>query len=399
MKPLRFTLLSTTAAFIAAVGTFACATSDSSDAKPVTRPDTIPSSDGSATDSTSDAGSDDAEAGCAPDAGCLTASDCSSVDLCAVDFPVSRSITLNAVWGTGPNDFWMVGTRGTLLHGDGTSLTPLPSGTSDVFFAIWGTGPRDVWALSGTSPMHSHGFADGSATFEAVQGSTWNPWQTGTGHLWAGASLGPEQVWIGADPTGRFDLYGGTGSLFRLGLDENGSSVWSTGSTCSYEQTCNPQIHGLWGASISTMWAVGQRGQTFLLDDADAGHWAYRGSVTSWDLEGIWGSSANDVWAVGGNGTIIHSSGTSSDWTQEASPTTKTLHAVWGSSPSDVWAVGDDATVVHYDGVAWKLALAGLPEGDVPRRLFGVWGSGPDDVWVVGEGLILHRSATSRRHR
>jgi len=376
-----------------ALGALACATNEPGDASSSPPSKTIPPADAAPNEASSDAGDD---GGCSADAGCVTTTDCTLVDFCSTELPVTRSITLNAVWGSGANDVWIVGTRGTVLHGDGTTLTPLPSGTSDVFFAVWGTGPDDVWLMSGTSPLRSHGFVDGSASFEPVLGSTWNPYQAATGRLWTGTSLAPDQVWIGGEPTGRFDPFGGSGSLFRLGIDESSSAIWRPESACSFEQTCTPQIRALWGTSASSLWAVGLRGQTFLLDDPDAGHWAYRNSNTSWDLEAIWGSSASDVWAVGANGTILHSSGTASEWTATQSPTTNTLHSVWGSGPNDVWTVGDGGTVLHYDGRAWTLATIGVPPGDVPRRLFGVWGSGPDDVWIVGEGLILHRTATNR---
>jgi len=74
------------------------------------------------------------------------------------------------------------------------------------------------------------------------------------------------------------------------------------------------------------------------------------------------------------------------------------LVEIWGAAPDDVWAVGDSGTILHYDGHDWALASLGNPNGDAPTNLFGIWGSGPSDVWIVGEGVLLHRSATSRRH-
>lgn len=55
-------------------------------------------------------------------------------------------------------------------------------------------------------------------------------------------------------------------------------------------------------------------------------------------LRGVWGASGSDVFAVGEVGTIIHYDG--SVWTSMDSGTTENLKAVWGSSGSDVFAVG-----------------------------------------------------------
>lgn len=394
MRALRVCVVSTIALGLGAAGIFACATDEG--AAPVTEP-TPP-----AVIPVPEAGPDQEAAapdgGCSDDAGCITTTDCTKVDLCAADFPVARSVALNAVWGSGPNDVWAVGTRGTILHGDGSKLVPVPSGSNEVFFAVWGTGAQDVWVMNGTAPLRSKGFAGGTATFEEVRGSSWNPELVSTGRLWAGVSATPNGVWIGGEASSRFsDSFGNSSSFWRLGSDADGGAIWNGTKACSDMQPCTPAVRAFWGASGGTLRAVGMKGQAFRLDDADAGHWAYENPQTNADLEAMWGSSATDVWAVGQNGTLRHATGAAGAWTVVASPTGEDLHGVWGSGPSDVWAVGDAGTVLHFDGKAWTRATIGLRPGDVPTRLLGVWGSGPDDVWVVGEGIVLHRTAASRR--
>lgn len=393
MSALRFAVCSTIALALGTAGVFACATNDEGGPPAeVQPPATIPPPDAAADP-------DAADGGCSDDAGCVVTSDCSTVEVCATPFPVSRSIGLNAIWGSGPNDVWTVGTRGTILHGDGTTFAPIPSGTAEVFFAVWGTGKGDVWAINGSSPVHSRGFANGTAVFEPVLGSSWNPKFASMGRLWTGYSVTADGVWIGGEASSRFsDTYGNSSSLWRLGTDADAGAIWNRAAACSTSQPCTPQVRAFWGSSDATLLAVGMNGQAFRLDDADAGHWAYENPQTNADLEGIWGSGANDVWAVGQNGTIRHASGPAGTWSIVASPTTNDLHAIWGSGPNDVWAVGDAGTVLHFDGKAWARATIGLAPGDVPTRLLGVWGSGPDDVWIVGEGLLLHRTAASRRH-
>lgn len=380
------------------LGIVACATDEASDTSTPPPTGVVPSVDAS-----SDADASDADAGeipCLADAGCIPTTDCTTVHLCAAPAPITKTVALNGVWGSGANDVWVVGTRGTILHGDGTSFVAIPSGTNDIFFSVWGTGPNDVWAIDSVSPRHSTGFSGGSATFTPVQGSSWNENQATSGRLWTGISFAQDKVWIAGEPTRRFSETFDERSFWRLGHDEtdggDAGARWLEGTVCQQNQPCSALIRGIWGTSPTSLWAVGMKGQTFVLDDPDAGHWAFRNPGTTVDLEAIWGSSANDVWVVGQNGMVLHQDG-SGTWAQVDVPTTKDLHAVWGSGPSDIWAVGEAGTALHYDGKAWSLATIGLLPGEAPTRLLGVWGTGPDDVWVVGDGIVLHRTAQSRR--
>lgn len=62
-------------------------------------------------------------------------------------------------------------------------------------------------------------------------------------------------------------------------------------------------------------------------------------------LNGVWGASATDVFAVGENGTILHYDGVT--WLLPTSGTTERLHAVWGSSGTDVFVVGGGGVIRH----------------------------------------------------
>ena len=65
---------------------------------------------------------------------------------------------LNGVWGSGPNDVYVVGNSGTVLHSvDGIAWTPLTSGTSVALNAVWGSGPTDVYIVGGSGTiLHGH---------------------------------------------------------------------------------------------------------------------------------------------------------------------------------------------------------------------------------------------------
>ena len=395
MNTLRLTAFSLAALLLGTAGVIACATDD--DASPPKDPDPVIPLPG--VDAALEADAAKAEGGCADAAGCVETTDCTKVDFCGVTFPAASSVALNAIWGSSATDVWAVGTRGTIVHGDGSTFTPVASGTSDVFFAVWGTGANDVWALNGTTPVHSTGFTGGTTAFVDVKGTSWNPEQAATGRVWAGYSTSATAVWLGGEPTARFvPTFGEQNSIWRIADSGDGGSAWRRAPACSDQQPCTPQVRAFWGSDGgAVLAAVGMKGQAFRLDDPDAGHWAFENPQTGNDLEALWGSGPSDLWAVGQSGTIRHAT-SPGVWTAVTSPTTKDLHAVWGSGPNDVWIVGDAGTVVHFDGKAWTQATIGLGNGSVPTSLRGVWGSGPDDVWIVGEGLLLHRTALSRRH-
>ena len=112
------------------VATFAsCATADTSSPPPVPE-DASVLPEASPPELKDDAG---------PDAGCDTdASDCTTqvvpcdqVAWCAVETKVSVFHALAAVWGSSASDVWAVGSGGTIIHYDGKTWTPTPSGVHE----------------------------------------------------------------------------------------------------------------------------------------------------------------------------------------------------------------------------------------------------------------------------
>lgn len=387
--------LFTTGAVLLAVAAAACATTDSADANTGTREQVVPDADAP----TADAGAPgDA---CADAVACAPVVDCSQVDVCPVAFPVSTLVGLNAVWGSGPDDVWAVGTRGTILHGDGKTFAPVAPASIDIYFSVWGTSKSDVWVVGQTAPLHSSGFVNGGASFDAVTGSSWNADSATSGRIWSGYSRTANDVWLGGETSSRF---GSPSSFWELGTDTDGGAIWNGATACNPEDFCSPAVRALWGSGTSALWAVGSKGQVYRLDPPDpnaaAGtpsHWSVLNPNTNIDFEALWGTSDDDLWVIGRYGHVFHVTSQGTVWTEVPSSTNAHLHAIWGSGPSDVWAVGDDGAVIHYDGKAWSSLTVGWPSGDTPARLQGIWGSGPNDVWIVGQGVILHRTEASRR--
>ncbi len=113
----------------------------------------------------------------------------------------------------------------------------------------------------------------------------------------------------------------------------------------------------------------------------------------SW--RGLWGATSSDFWAVGDGGQILHYDGVF--WTLQPTPTNKTLYAIWGSAQNDIWAVGQDNTIVHYDGALWTVVKGPEPQSGMFQ---GIAGASANDVWVVGataagSGAIFHYDGTA----
>ena len=54
------------------------------------------------------------------------------------------------VWGSGPDDVWVVGNETFFLHWDGSEWSKVDTpALSGPFFTITGRGPNDVWAIGG----------------------------------------------------------------------------------------------------------------------------------------------------------------------------------------------------------------------------------------------------------
>jgi hypothetical protein len=113
--------------------------------------------------------------------------------------------------------------------------------------------------------------------------------------------------------------------------------------------------------------------------------WCQETSPTTNRLHGVWAASTSDVFAVGDNGTIVRR--VNGTWTQMTSPTTNHLRGVSGTSSSDVWASGIAAsgvgTVVHWNGTAWSLVSGATTDLD------SVWAASATDVWFTGSSVVM----------
>jgi hypothetical protein len=143
-------------------------------------------------------------------------------------------------------------------------------------------------------------------------------------------------------------------------------------------------LYGVWGASSTDIFAVGENGTILHYDGAN---WDSMDSGVLVALFDVWGSSSTDVFVVGQNGVICHYDGTG--WSEMSSGTTKHIRGVWGTASDNVYAVGNNGTILNYDGTSWSSVTS-----NTTTHLSGIWGSSSTDVFAVGatgiNGLIMH---------
>ena len=248
-----------------------------------------------------------------------------------------------AVWGSGPDDLWTVGSRGTIGHWTGSAWSLPRSGTTEDLFAVAGSGADDVWAVGVRGAVvHWNGLA-------------WSPGKSNTSsHLSGVWSNGPGDVWA----------VGAGGDIIHWD-----GSTWD-GSSSKGESATTEDLFAVWGGGPQKdVWAVGAAGT--IVHHQDGSLWSVEESGTTEPLLGVWGTSPDDVWAVGHLGTIVHRDSTHL-WSQRASGVTQVLHGVWGAGPKDLWIVGDNV-ILHGDGDTWPPIQRGQ---DTPSKASG----GPDSV-------------------
>ena len=333
---------------------------------------------------------------------------CDEADWCpVVSTGIDTRNALTAIWGSGKNDVWAVGSSGAVVHFDGSSWKPIPSGTNQTLRGVWGSGPNDVWIVSTpTLVLHGSGFSAGAATFELApeipQVVTHR--STLTHAVWGTSAT---DVWIGGEAIPiDWDIYEHAHG-WRSGTPDGGAP-WE--NMFIGKRSDRVTIRSLWGSGPDDVWAVGgddevimnddgsqsfvSRGRAFHTTGDDPGtapSWTEYDTQSNAVLNAVWGTKGGDVWAVGRKGTIRRLRSDAVRWEAVASPTTENLRGLWGAAANDIWAVGDEGTLIHFDGTRWATSSAAFAPGPRPE-LHAVWGSGPNDVWAVGDQGVLHFS-------
>lgn len=323
---------------------------------------------------------------------------CEAGTWCRVDLPMTSPVSLNGIWGSGPDDVWIVGSPASTLHWNGAKLSFAAIETRQALSGIWGSGKDDVWAFATNRAVwHTRGYDSDDAGWSRSSDSTdaasayGSP--TAISAMW-GASA--SDVWA----VGPSITQGGLSLPSVLHCDgwRDGIPSWETSTTTFGDDAgaITPiSFNAICGGTSSGIWIVGEGGKTRYTSGWNGDHasWTPINSLTSRSLYAVFCGPDGVVWAAGEGGTVSRfTRALGGDYTAEAvtTPTSSSLRALWGASAEDVWAVGDAGTLLHWDGKEWKIASAQL--GGVSDDLFAIWGANQNDLWIAGHDVLFHKS-------
>jgi hypothetical protein len=301
---------------------------------------------------------------------------------------------VNALWGSAPDDVWLVGDYGTLHHWDGVRWTSLGFGIEHIR-DVDGCASDDVWAV-GHHGLVLHWNGEGwtraplslDTNFRAVACTPQRTWVGGEdGEL---LTWTPDSGWS-TPAAARFGPLRGIAQTRRgpvvvgeyetiLARDEQSWAHLSGTFEASYP---NISLHAMHGKQPDDLWAVGDAGAMLHWDGKE---WSSRTPITSFGLRTVWANASDDVWAAGERGALLHFDGTS--WRAHEAGSTVAFDALWGAAQDDVWAAGWDG-LSHWDGQAWEhVATPDLPQGQSVDHL---WGSSATDIWATSSHDTLLR--------
>ncbi len=238
----------------------------------------------------------------------------------------SRSLRFDvdflAVWGSGPNDVWWVGRKGTILHDNGKVLAPRDSGTDRDLYAVWGLGPNDVYFAGDRILLHWNGTKIVDKT----------PDDLGTVILRT----------LHAPSDGSTVLVAGDeGNIFRL---HKGSFVRETTNS-------GLRLRSIRALSAGNVWAVGDAGQGLRLS---GGTWqAFSMPSASDTIAALANSKAGRLFAVGLGGYIANTVEKTWEATLSNDPKSRDLLALWAIDDNAAFALGKDGALVELKGSKW----------------------------------------------
>jgi hypothetical protein len=272
------------------------------------------------------------------------------------------AISSNNVWGVGLIYDSTSGSRGTMVHWDGSNwfaAGPVLSSTT-YLSDIEMVSATDGWAVG-----NDYGGQQTAPVLLRYNAGTWSPATMPPGvrsFLYVSAAS-PTDIWFTGYDTSYVDrLYRYNGSTWSIFALPDGSYTFDLSMLTSSE-----------GWAITTAAIIRWNGTSWSIDH-------YLTDPYIYDISGVSGQ----VWAVGPADTIM-SRPSSGRWVQErGGPTTNSLYSVSTLSTDDAWAVGENGVIAHYTGSSWqRVASPSI------NSLYDVQMLTPTDGYAVGYGTIL----------
>lgn len=231
---------------------------------------------------------------------------------------------------------------------------------------VWGAAATNAFVASWTGVLRNNG--GGWAQVPAVRWRTMNDvYGFAANNVWA---VGEQGTILRFNGTAWSALrYDGT-SVAALSLSD-----WSVPAR-------KYALRAVWGASASSVFAVGDSGRVLRYDGSA---WTAPASGVTAAITDVWGSSATNVYFTTAAGTLLRWNGSAISAVAGVQAPGG-LNAVWGTAANNVYAAGDRGILYRYDGTAWQRIR-------LPTRaaLYALWGSSASNVFVGGDAGALYR--------
>jgi hypothetical protein len=278
--------------------------------------------------------------------------------------PATSQISVLSIWGSGPNDVYIVGSVGMGEHFDGARWTSLETGTGAHLTGVWGSGPNDVYiATNSNALLHS-----------GVDAGTWDHQVFG-----GGVTFSDIKGWSATDiyADGPGVIHFDTNTWSNPGIDSGDYGVdklWVTGPADAWGESAYGGVYHYKGTSI--------------VQSTNTGH-----TIEQYINSCIWASSDTDVYVTGSN-AILHYRGSGTWENQFPTPAPvdgggEYLNAIWGFDAHTIYAVSQTG-MLYRSGGDGRWVAQQLPAPFASTYPSSIWGSGPDDVYIGGDMGVIH---------
>lgn len=271
---------------------------------------------------------------------------------------------LSGVWGSGPDDVFVVGgtfDQAQIVHYDGTSWSDMDAPDLPLLAWVYGWGPDQVISVG----------VDGAAAW--YDGTSWTTIDTPTDEdLWGVFGFAPDDVWaVGGDA-------GDVGSE-PVVLHYDGTAFTEVVIDPAEMPRAPASLFKVWGID-DTLFALGQGGQ-IVQHDGTAWRDSPAGAGADQDFVSLWGTSADNIVAVGGRGNARVGLWDGAAWETQQPSGVGGLNAVSMLDPEVALVGGLNGFVGTVNPTTGELtpeeSLAG---GDV----HAIWGDGEGRYYAVG---------------
>ena len=269
-----------------------------------------------------------------------------------LSFPTEH-IDFNAIWGTGNDNIFVVGSPATIVHYDGYDWQqmelPACMPQDANLFDIYATDENNIIAVgSHTLVLKYNGSQWQCITSNEQDGfplyGVWsyedNIYAVGEKYLsyqigkWSVSSQSGESIW------GTIEVDYGQYTEVCVYIADSDSIMKNEVAESQLPSIAYQSIFGL---SFNDIYAVGEN----KILHKNNGNWSVLSNphVKTDDIyTSVWASAKNDILISGYHGTIINY--IDGQWKRMQTGTTNKLNAIWGSSEKDVYAVGVSGTII-----------------------------------------------------